>query len=245
MKINGEDLSVFGKVKQWRASKAERTLANNTDWVRGSSLPMFASNFASFKDLTVTLMVYGNSRDDISNRISNIEAKLINEITIEFDDWSHKFTGIVTAMTRKEETDTSRHRFQTLELKVHGYEHGDLVSVSGNGVSSITINNPGNAISPAIIELTPAVGKNTFSVSGICFDGISGEELPITLNNITTGNKITLDGITGLFTENKNGTVNLADVEIWERPTLKPGANTITLETSRMNTTVKVLPIYM
>jgi len=245
MKVNGEDLSIFGKVKQWRVTKMERTLTSNTDWGRGSPLPMFGNIFASFKDLTITLMVYGSSRDDISNRISNIEAKLINKITIEFDDWSHKFTGIVTAMTRKEETDTSRHRFQTLELRVHGYEHGDLVAVSGNGVSSVTINNPGNVISPAIIELTPTAGRNELSVYGICFDGISGEELPIVVNNITAGNKVTLDGITGIFTEDKDGAVKLADVEIWERPTLKPGANVITLETNRMNTTVKVLPIYM
>ncbi len=109
--------------------------------------------------------------------------------------------------------------------------------------SMYIVTNPGNVASPAILELTPTIGAASVKITGLCRDSNTGEDLPVTVKNLTTGNKIILDGITGLITE--NGSLKAGDVDMWEMPTLLPGNNTITIDTECTNIKATVLPIYM
>lgn len=244
MTINGTDISeeFDAKVKQWRVDPGTRSLKHDSEWERGSVLPIFQAPSATFKDLTVTLMVYGSSRDDIMNRISDILALLTGETELALDDWSHQFCGVLEKSSVKELSETSRNRFMELSLQFTGYEHGEEVSVTVSG-STITITNPGNMISPASIELTPTIGQSSITITGMCRDSETGEDLEVTVDALTTGNTIVINGLTGLVTE--AGELKAGDVDMWALPTLLPGENTITLSTSYMNTTVTVLPIYM
>lgn len=251
MLINGTDLTGFGAtVKQWTVEPGMRELKNDSEWERGSPLPIFQTPSATFKDLTITLMVYGSSRDDIMIRISDILASLTGETELELDGWSHLFCGILENSSVKEVSETSRNRFLKLELKFTGYEHGEEVEVSVEGVTSgddgtqtITVTNPGNVISPSTIELTPTIGMSSLVLNGLCRDSETGEDLEVTVSTLTTGNTVVLDGMTGLITE--NGELKAGDVDMWALPTLLPGSNTITLSSKYVSAVVKVLPIYM
>lgn len=242
MLINSKDIARHN-ARQWRVDIGNREVKNESEWVRGSPLPFFSKNTIGFKEFTITLMVYGDNREDIQHNISDILSELLDPADMELDGYEHKFCGILDKYKVKEYSDHSRHRFQTLELQFSGYEYGDEVSVTASGAESVTIINPGNAVSPVILELTPTLGAASITVTGICRDSESGEDLPVTISNLTTGNVIVLDGITGLITE--NDVLKAADVDIWAMPTLLPGGNTINLGTSKINATVKVLPIYM
>lgn len=242
MLINSKDIAGHN-ARQWRVDIGNRTIKNESEWVRGSPLPFFSRNTTGFKEFTITLMVYGNDREDIQHHISDILSELLDPADMELDGYEHKFCGILDEYKVKEHSNHSRHRFQTLELQFSGYEYGDEVSAIASGAESVTITNPGNVVSPTIIELTPTLGAASITVTGICRDSESGEGLPVTISNLTTGNMIILDGITGLITE--NGVLKAADVDIWAMPTLLPGENTINLGTSKINATIKVLPLYM
>ncbi|MCD7736863.1 MAG: hypothetical protein LUI07_07900 [Lachnospiraceae bacterium] len=243
MKINGIDISEqFGaRVAQWRFSPETRSLKHESEWVRGSPLPIFQTPSATFKDFTVTLMVYGDGRDDIMLKISDILAALLDTAELELDGWTHKFCGVLEKSGVKELSETSRKRFMELSLQFSGYEHGDEVSIEASG-STISITNPGNMVSPAIIELTPTVGQSEITISGLCRDSATGEALAVTVSNLTTGNTVLLDGISGLVTE--NGELKAGDVDMWALPTLLPGLNTVTISTEYMETIIKVLPIF-
>ena len=243
MLINGKNITEYGKVKQWRVDIKPRKMDHDSEWPRGSPAPIFQAPAATFKEITITLMVYGDGREDILHRISNILADLTDVTELVLDGWEHKFCGVLEEANVKELSDTSRHRFQQLELQFSGYEYGDEVTATANGSETVQITNPGNAVSPAVLEITPTIGAASVEVTGICRDSNTGADLPVTVKNLTTGNKITLDGITGLITE--DGELKAEDVDMWELPTLLPGTNTITIDTEYVNMTVKVLPIFM
>lgn len=243
MRINGKDITGYGKVKQWRVDPETRKLKHDSEWPRGSPLPLFQTPAPEFKEITVTLMVYGSGREDILIRISNILADLTDITELELDGWEHGFCGVLEESEVKELSDISRHRFQQLELQFAGYEHGEEITATANGTGTIQITNPGNVISPATLELTPTIGAASLEITGICRDSNTGTDLPVTVKDLTTGNKITLDGVTGLITE--NGNLKAGDVDMWELPTLLPGSNKITVDTEYMNLKVTVLPIYM
>lgn len=242
MLINGKNITEYGKVKQWRVDIKPRKMDHDSEWSRGSPVPIFQAPFATFKELTLTLMVYGSSREDIRNRISNILVDFNGITALELDGWEHGFRGVLEESDIKELSDTSRQRFQQLELQLLVYEHGDEVSASVSGADTLQITNPGNMLSPAVLELTPTIGMASAEITGLCRSS-TGEDLPVTIENLTTGQIVVLDGITGLITE--NGELKAGDVDMWALPTLLPGTNTITINTTYVTMTAKVLPIYM
>lgn len=245
MKINGTELYEFGKgiyrVKQWRVTRGTRTLKNNTVWERGSPIPIFQTPTATLKTLTVVLMVHSFNRDAIENGMSDIMAALTGINELELDRHYHQFCGVLAKATMSELSETSRNRFQELSLQFSGYEHGERESVTVSG-TSITIDNPGNMISPASIELTPSSAISSLTITGLCRDSETGTDLEVTVSNMTSGSTVTLDGIDGLITE--NGELKADDVDMWALPTLLPGENTITFSTS-LDAEITVLPIYM
>lgn len=243
MLINGKNITEYGNVKQWRVDIKPRKMDHDSEWPRGSPVPIFQAPEVTFKEISIILMVYGDGREDILHRISNILADLTDVTNLILDGWKHGFCGVLEESEVKELSDTSRHRFQQLELQFSGYEHGDKVTETANGTGIIQITNPGNMVSPAILELTPTIGAASVEVTGICRDSNTGADLPVLIKNLTTGNKIILDGITGLITE--NGELKAEDVDMWELPTLLPGENTITIDTEYVNLKITALPIYM
>ena len=128
-----------------------------------------------------------------------------------------------------------------LTLELQGYEYGSEISVTGSG--SLTVNNPGNIATPAILEITPTIGSASITVSGICRDPDSKNDFPVTIKNLVTGKKVVIDGENGLVTQ--DGALKAGDVDFWEAPILFPGTNKITCSNSNMKMTVKFKPRFM
>lgn len=84
---------------------------------------------------------------------------------------------------------------------------------------------------------------DTLTISGLCHDPQTGEELDIVIRNITPEKKIVIDGETGLITE--DGEVKIEDVDIWALPTLMPGENQIRTNNNWLRVTVRYKPRFM
>lgn len=241
MKINGKDISAYD-AKQWRVEFGNIEMKHDSEWIRGAPLPFLSGNEYGFKDFTVTLMVYGISRLDIQGKMDRILASLLDPVELDLDGYAHDFTAILEKYSIKEHSDHSRNRFQTLELQFSGYKHGDMTSVPFNGISTFEIANPGTIRSPVILELMPTIGLASVTITGICRDSRNGEDLPVTVRNLSTGKKIVLDGVKGLVTE--DGTMKAADVDMWAIPSVLPGTNRVSVGTTYLNVTAKVLPLF-
>ena len=240
MKINNVDISIYN-ARQWRVEFGPSDMKHDSEWVRGSPLPFFNVNYRGFKEVTVTLLVYGSSRENIRNKLSEITALLLDPAELILDGYVRKFNGILNKTNVSEGSDSARKRFQKLELQFNAYECGGELVTTATGITEIQVTNPGNLISPAIIEITPQIGIAELAITGICRDSNNGAELPVTVRKLTTGKKVVLDGVNGLITENGQ----LKDADIWALPTLLPGSNKITLSNNRMDVTIKILPMYL
>ena len=127
------------------------------------------------------------------------------------------------------------------------YEYGAVVEQQGtfSGIPAVTmaVSNPGNILTPIRLEITPTVGIASLTISGVCMDPDTGEDQPISLKNLTTGNTVVLDGETGLVTE--KGALKSKDTEMWTLPALSPGTTTLTCSTGTLSIRVKLYPRYM
>lgn len=135
-------------------------------------------------------------------------------------------------------------RWHKLTLEFQVYEYGAVVEQQGtfSGIPAVTmaVSNPGNILTPIRLEITPTAGIASLTISGVCMDPDTGEEQPISLKNLTTGNTVVLDGETGLVTE--KGALKSKDTEMWTLPALSPGTTTLTCSTGTLSIRVKLYP---
>lgn len=243
MKINGWDISNVN-AKQWNVTLDHHSLSNNSEWVRGSPVPVILKNELGFKTLKIVALVYGENREDILNNHSMLLSHLIEPAELTLDGFFHKFYGVLTKATPEE---TVMRRWHKLTMEFNCYEYatqadGTPFSVSASGAQTITVGNQGNILTPVILEITPQIGTASITLSGICREE-TGKDLPVTVRELTTGNTVILDGESGLITQ--NGEIKSADVDIWALPTLLPGSNIITVDSDRMDIVIKFRPRFM
>lgn len=239
MKINGKDISQYN-ARQWRVEFGQSDIKNESEWVRGSPLPYFDRNYRGFKEISISILVYGDSRENIRNKISNIMSWMLETVILDLDGYIRKFKGILIKSNVKEGSDQARKRYQLLELQFYGYEYGEEIIISTEETTEMSVYNPGNVISPAIIEITPLVGMAELTVTGIGQE-CNGRNLPVKIPDLTKDKTVVLDGVEGLITE--DGKIKEAD--IWTLPAVAPGNNDITVSSNRLYVKIRILPIYM
>lgn len=235
MIINGTD------IKKWDARQStvrfgQTPFANQSYWKTGAAVPVIFSGQAGFKSLTVTLIVKGKDRSGILKNVSDIVAACRDKVELLFDQLEHRFTGYLTNASNEE---LALRQFHRLTLQFNGYEHD--ATILKNGASEVTLYNPGNLPSPARVALRPTATMTSAILTGICRDPYTGEDQPVTVNQITNGKLIVLNGINGGITEAPG---NPKDVDIWHLPSVPPGWHTITCDSANITMEISVVPIF-
>ena len=236
MRIGSTDISVFNAKQRTVSYSSHNSISNGSEWRKGAVLPYLSANRIGFKTLTVTMWVYGTSRAQICARVSNILALMINKVTLTLDDSDHLFTGILKSHKHEER---AVNKWHILTLTLDGYEHGALTTVSGK--TSIAVNNPGNIISPAIVTLTASSAVASAKLTGLCRDSFTGADLEVTVPSLVSGSPVVIDALTGLVTQGGNP----KKMDLWALPSVVPGANTVTCNSTKVTVKVEVLPLYI
>lgn len=232
MLINSIDISVFN-AKLLKVDIKTQELSNSSEWLNSSISPVFIKNKKKFKVIDLELAFKGISRDSILNNISNFMSKLINEVTLSLDGYSHKYKVILSEnLTEKT---VSKYMYKK-NLTFIGYEFSNEVTEIMNRITSKTINAAGNTETPAIVEITPSISLVDFTLNGF-------DEDPIKIKNLVANKKIIINGEDGIVTV--DGVNKYADTEMWNFPSLKPGANIITVDKSSVDITIKYKPRYI
>lgn len=231
--------------QQWKVTFGHHAIGNNSSWIPGSPVPVILDGNMGFKSLQVTIRIRGDTREEIIGKRSMILSRLITPAQIKLNGYSHRFFG---SLKKANATEFIQKRSHRLVLDFDCYEYGCQpdgapFEESASGVTETVVTNPGNILTPAVVELTPQVGVAELKLNGICRNPNTGADLPVTVRNLTTGKKVILDGETGLMTEDEK--LKAGDIDIWERPTLIPGSNTVMMNSDRMNITVRFFPRYM
>lgn len=240
MLIGTWDISNAG-ARQSNVTFGYSGISNNSEWSRGSPAPFLIKNDIGFKSLKIVLVVKGSGREEILHRCSEILSHCLSPVELTLDNYHNRyFYGIIKKHSAVEQ---SMKRWHTLTLEFDCYEYGNEVTQTFSGSTEFTLNNTGNIPTATTIEITPQIGAASIVLSGICRDYDTGEDLPVTIRELTTGKTVIIDGETGLITQ--DGEVKAADVDIWSLPVLLPGENKITVNNNRMDITLRFRPRFM
>lgn len=231
MKINNIDISTFkAKLMDRNIGSADFEIVNY--WVKNSLNPYINENCThSYKELTFTLDIICSN----ANELEIIKSNLIKQLrlsTIKFDDIDYEYIGFCSEVPKADYVMTGN---EILNVKMYVYCAGSEVAETANRVSSKTISVSGNLNTPAIIEITPSINIIDITVTGL------GD--PFTVKNLTTGQKVIVNGEDCTITQ--NGTNKYNDFDGWEFPKLKPGADTITFSRNNCDITIKYKPRYL
>lgn len=244
MTVNGQDTEETFGVQQWNVVPGFLEIKNQSEWIDGTLTPMMLKSTTGFKKMKVTVMIRGSTRQDIWRKSSKFIAELLEPCDIRLDGFDHHY---ILCLTNPTQAEKSLNRWHTATLEFLGYEQGEEVSTTTTA-KDFTVTNEGDQETPAVIELTPLIGLTSITLNGFTRNLNTGEEKPIVIKNLTKDKVIRLDGESGLITEAGNN--KFSDTELWDFPSLLPGANHITIECLEsqqelVNITVKYKPRYI
>lgn len=238
MKINGIDISEYG-ARQWNVTPAFSSISNKSQWVEGAAIPLLLESGIGMKKIKVSVVLEGEGRDIIWGNARKLVTALLSPAEIQLDGFPNLYH---MALENASSAELSMQRFHKATLELAGYEHGQETTVSGAG-NRFYINNPGDIETPAIMEITPYIGKTSLTIKGLVRDRYTQEDKPVTVKRISQRKKIVLDGEKGLFTE--EGSNKMGDIDIWGLPTLRPGTNLIEMDQADQEMRLRFKPRYI
>ncbi len=251
MLINNWDIADAG-AQQWNVVPGYHAISNESDWSQGTMTPVFLKGETGAKRMKITLLIrQDGGRQAILDRCSEILSRLLVPVELVLDDFEHRFYGVLATYSFEENpmkiSSVKFNRAAKLTLEFDCYEFalqadGSWFSASLYEGQVVLAENTGNLLTPAIIEITPQIGAASVTLSGICRNPDTLQPLPITIRNLQSGKTVILDGETGLFTQ--EGKLK-TEIDIWARPTLLPGENRISVDSDRMEITVRFRPRFM
>lgn len=208
-------------------------ISNESEWVEGSVSPILLNGAVGFKKIKVTVIIKGTSRENIWENASNLVASLLNPATIKLDGFSHEY---YCYLKNASEAEMSLKRWHKATLELYGYEYAQQVVVTTSSKVT-TITNEGNLITPAVVEITPSIGKVDLTLCGLVRNEVSGADEPIIIRGLEKDKTIIIDGESGLVTV--NGENKFKDVILKDLPSLLPGNNIVSFDKEDILLTIK------
>ncbi len=238
MTIDGVDIATYN-ARQWTVQPGFSSLENKSEWIAGTLSPFMLKSTTGLKSMKVTVTIRGSTRQEIWSNAQRLVSSLLEPKEIRLDGFDHIFFMYLKNASQAER---SLNRWHKATLELVGYEYGDEISMVAQA-ETIVINNMGNLVTPAVIEIVPVIDQVSIAVSGVVRDAVSGEDKPIIIKELTKGKTIVIDGENGLITE--DGINKFPDTEIWDLPSLLPGINTITVNKYVQQMRVKYKPRFI
>lgn len=231
MIINNVDISNYNAQV---SSKLIQTRDINIESGNVKDSYFFLNLEEGMKQIEIRILFKNDTRQAVYKDISDFMLNFKEEATIKFNNLDNYFNVFLIDKNIEE---TEFEDWLYLNLKVQGYEYGDLVTKEFNRITTSTINNPGNINSPCIIEIKPTlVDIQDFIITGLSDD-------PITIKTLRKNETVIIDSLNGTVKVGDNN--KYGDTDMWEFPYLKKGINNITFSRNNCNITIKYNPRYL
>lgn len=230
MYINNIDIEIYGASVSKKVIKPSGISIGKQ---KNKVLTTKTESEIELANMTIKILFEGRDRDEIKGNISNFMINLIDEVDIKFKNLSNKFHAYLVSSDIE---DTEFDEWVYLNLEFDCYEYGDVITEIMNRITNKTINVPGNLETPAIVEITPSIDLIDLTLTGL-------DDNSIILKNLRENKKIIVDGEDCTVTV--DGVNKYGDTDMWGFPKLTPGANTITVDKSSVDITIKYKPRYI
>lgn len=231
MNIDGVNIKSFGAIlinKSIQPASLEQVYT----WNKNSLLPLDLGTKFTFNILEIQLYFKGINEEDLESKISSFINK-VKKCTIQFDNL-FLYKGFLEGTPTSE--NILRKDTKKLTIRFLAYRFKSQVTETMNRVTSKTINVAGNLVTPAIVEITPTIALVDLTLTGL-------DEDTIKIKNLVANKKVIINGEDGIITV--DGVNKYGDTEMWNFPSLKPGANTIIVDKSSVDITIKYKPRFI
>lgn len=222
-------------ISEYGAYLVDRTITPNeiitvSNWLEGAASPTYIRQQDSFKTITITLIVEGNSEQEVAYNISRVIDAFRAEKELEFED----MPDFIFPATLEGMPNITRLKpcIMKVELTFKGnYMRTRETTVVEPDISTgtFTFTVGGTAPTPLKFELTPIASAIVkVEVAGLVKGGF-------TIRNVPFGSTLVID--------TASGEVNLVDnttevatpaidcyQDAWELPILEPGTYTVSLD---------------
>lgn len=245
MKINGVDLSTKYDSKKLLIGQQtvnERNVVNFSQWPDYYNLPIGTSEKPKGKyyDIGLEFVIRASSKTEAELIASNLLVDLSHG-SYELDNMDFIFEGSLSSYSKSFVNAWD----YVLDIVIQAWSKSGRLEEEDIGTeTTAVINNPGNIITPCIIELVPSNSITTFTIKGAARNQVSGAAEDIVIKNLVYQETVIIDGIKGTITQ--DGENKFQDAELWEFPTLLPGNNSLTFQSSGADcdVTIKYYPRY-
>lgn len=232
MLVNGIDLKQFG-AKLLTVTTAPPAMAINYEMLPKALIPTEYDTDIPLGSLTLTVYFTAKNRAQLERAMSSFMSLFRASCTIEqITGYEGKYKGFLTADDYQK---TLVNEKKILTLTFDGYFFDDDETVTFNGQTSGTIQAKGSRDVPCILDVT---AKQTLSNYSITLNGNT-----ITIETLSSGGTISIDGRTGTVTQNGANAFNAVD--LWEFPKLQAGNNSITFSSSGANVKVTYAAMWL
>lgn len=195
------------------------------------------------RPIKLTFDRFGSYADWL-DRISVISAAINGkEVELELDSQpGYYYYGIAAVSSTKENNVVTMFE---IGMMADPFKYKDVISTVLENASSSTLAVSGDYETPCIIELSPTGSISRYTIKGVARDPVTGEAEDIVIKNLTAGKTVVIDGEACKVTE--NGMNKYGDTEMWEFPSLLPGSNVLTFQSSGApcDVTIKYKPRYI
>ena len=234
--------------RQFNVTNGNQAFSSASEWIKGGLVPALMDNKAGFKNLSVTLLVYGNSRAEARLHISEILSHLLEPADIHLEGFDTTFRGTLTGHTVTEHKRIAGwsgwRRFLQLVLTFQGFECGEeiknQITTGDEEDAEMVIVNPGTADTPLYLVIecqNLAAEAESIRVSGL-------PSSDIVLPHESATDTFILDGTTGLL-RYKTATTDEEPLpegaEVWALPYVSKGNTTLTIEGAGANTIITAI----
>jgi len=131
----------------------------------------------------------------------------------------------------------------TIGYILEPYKYKDYVTVDFNKAKSKSFTPDTLFVTPSTVTVSPTADLTKVTLTNLVRDPVSLASETITINTLSSGKAIVLDG--EAMTVLEAGANKYADTELWHFPSIVPGKQTVKASVASLNIQIKYRPRYI
>lgn len=207
------------------------TVITYSDWLRQSINPLYYGKTEQYKVIKLQFRFDYDSDNDLLKYAGGL-TKAFEHCQLKFSNMDYYFDCSLSDSSFVDKEDGKKELVITLNSS---YAYFSAVTMNFIGNTG-TVNVDGNTVTPAIVTVTVPTDTISLTITGLGKD-------PIILKNLKANIPVIIDG--EACTVLQGGTNKFSDTDMWEFPTLQPGANTITTDNSNCTIQIQYKPKFI
>lgn len=206
MKVNGIDVRKYN-AKQLTVEVLPPSISLNYEIIPGALTPIEFDTDIPLGKINICMYFRGEDRNKIIRQMSAFLANFTKACNLDIDGYKGKYRAFATSSDYDKMKVKNRYK---LNIVCKGYFYDDEVTLEYEGVKNATIERIGTRKAPVTIEIQAKHNVEDFVIEGF--------EDNITIEHLSEGQTITIDGESGLVNMSGVNAFNLVD--LWKFPAI-------------------------